>query len=145
MKLLLLLPLSSLFIVIAICSCSSSDKQTKRFELQTGSGTMPYNEIDEQYESEFLEYKAQASAKLSDNDYSIVEFKSLIEQKEGSAKEDYDKKVAELEAKNTELRNNLEDYKEGSRDHWESFKAEFDYDMTELGKAFQDVSTKNRR
>lgn len=145
MKLLLLLPLSSLFIVIAICSCSNAENKTGRSELQVITSNAPYSEIDEQYESDFLEYKAQASSKLSDNDYSIVEFRSLIEQKRGSEKEDYDKKVADLEAKNTELRNNLEDYKEGSRDHWESFKAEFDYDMTGLGKAFQDLSTKNRQ
>lgn len=145
MKLLLLLPLSSLFIVIAICSCSTADNKTGRSELQIITSPAPYDEIDEQYESDFLEYKAQASAKLSDNDYSIIEFKSLIEQKNGNAKQDYDKTIAQLEAKNTELKSNLEDYKEGSRDHWESFKAEFDYDMTELGKAFQEVAANNRR
>lgn len=145
MKLLLLLPLSSLFIVIAICSCSSADNKAGRSEILIGPNPAPYSQIDEQYESDFLEYKAQAAAKLSDNDYSIIEFKSLIEQKDGIAKQDYDKNVAELESKNSELRNNLEDYQEGSRDYWESFKAEFDYDMIALSKGFQELSAKNRR
>ena len=54
-----------------------------------------------------------------------------------------EKKIDELEQKNSELKKRLDDYKADGKEKWEKFKAEFSHDMDELGKAFKDLTVKN--
>ena len=37
----------------------------------------------------------------------------------------------------------MDDYKAISKEEWETFKAEFNHDMEELGKAFGDLGNNN--
>jgi len=37
----------------------------------------------------------------------------------------------------------MDDYKQDGKENWEKFKAEFNHDMDELGKAFKDLTINN--
>ena len=52
-------------------------------------------------------------------------------------------KKSDLENKNTELKNKLNEYKEVSTDKWAIFKKEFDHDMNELGEALKNLTSNN--
>jgi hypothetical protein len=54
-----------------------------------------------------------------------------------------EKKLAELEQKDRELKERLTDYKEVENEQWKSFQTEFNTDMKELGKAFSDLTVNN--
>ena len=43
------------------------------------------------------------------------------------------------------MKKSMDDYKAGGKEQWEKFKAEFNHDMDELGKAFKDLSVDNKK
>ena len=49
-----------------------------------------------------------------------------------------------LEEKNASLKTKISDYENNQTD-WESFKREFDSDMTKLGQAFKDLTVNNKK
>jgi hypothetical protein len=53
--------------------------------------------------------------------------------------------LAILEQKNSDLKKKLDGFKEESKDKWDKFKAEFNHDMEELGKAFKEFTVKNTK
>ena len=53
--------------------------------------------------------------------------------------------VADLEKRNERLRKKLEDYKDDSKDSWQSFKREFNHDMDELGNSINDLFKDNKK
>ena len=66
-----------------------------------------------------------------------------MENEKQDAKEDYKKKINELEQKNSDIKKRMDDYKAGSKEEWEKFKSEFNHDMQELGQAFLDFNIRN--
>jgi hypothetical protein len=94
--------------------------------------------------SDYQKFKKESDLKIKDNEKSIADLKaksSKISQKNQAS---YQKNVGELEQKNTKLKNELADYKEGTPDKWTSFKTEFNHDMNELGKAIKDFTVNNK-
>jgi hypothetical protein len=94
--------------------------------------------------SDYQNFKKESDAKIKDNEKSIADLKvksAKIEQKNKAA---YEKKVNDLEQKNTKLKDELADYKEGSPDKWTSFKNEFNHDINELGRAIKDFMVDNK-
>ena len=52
----------------------------------------------------------------------------------------YEKKLAELEQENSDMKKKLEDYKEEGKDNWRKFQTEFSHDMDKLGKEIKDLT-----
>jgi septal ring factor EnvC (AmiA/AmiB activator) len=80
---------------------------------------------------------------LTDQEKNIAEFKARIAKEKKENRADYEKKLIELENKNSDLKKKLADYKDDGQDKWISFKAEFNRDIDELGKAFKDLTVEN--
>lgn len=55
-----------------------------------------------------------------------------------AVKANYDKKIAELEQKNSDIKKRMDDYKAKDKENWAAFKIEFSHDMDELGNSFSD-------
>jgi len=93
--------------------------------------------------SNYEQFKIEAEKILIAQEKNIAEFKARIakEKKENIA--DYEKKLIELEDKNSDLKKKLADLKDDGQDKWSSFKAEFNRDIDELGKAFKDLTVEN--
>ena len=93
--------------------------------------------------SNYEQFKIEAEKILIAQEKNIAEFKARIakEKKENIA--DYEKKLIELEDKNSDLKKKLADLKDDGQDKWISFKAEFNRDIDELGKAFKDLTVEN--
>ncbi|MBK9318793.1 MAG: hypothetical protein IPM91_08215 [Bacteroidetes bacterium] len=53
--------------------------------------------------------------------------------------------MADLEDRNSKLKQRLAEFKADSKDGWVSFKAEFNHDMEELGNAMKDLTTDNKK
>jgi hypothetical protein len=94
--------------------------------------------------SDYQSFKKESELKIKDNEKSIADLKvksSKISEKNQAA---YQKKVGELEQKNTKLKNDLANYQEGTLDKWTSFKTEFNHDINELGKAIKEFTVDNK-
>jgi Ni/Co efflux regulator RcnB len=94
--------------------------------------------------SDYQNFKKESDIKIKNNEKSIADLKvksAKISQKDQAT---YQKKVGELEQKNTTLKNELADYKQGTPDKWSAFKTEFNHDMNDLGKAIKDFTVDNK-
>jgi septal ring factor EnvC (AmiA/AmiB activator) len=100
-------------------------------------------QANEEYEAEINQFKFEMAEKIEANDKSIADFKARIAQQKTEAKEDYQKKIAELEQKNTDNKKRMDDYKASGKENWAKFKSEFTRDMEELGNAFSDLAVNN--
>ena len=58
-------------------------------------------------------------------------------------REEYNRKVNDLQERNNRMKMRMEEYKADGRDNWENFKKEFRHDMDELGNAFRDIGKDN--
>ena len=94
--------------------------------------------------SNYEQFKIEAEKILIAQEKNITDLKARLASEKKVINADYDKKLAELENKNSELERKLADYKDDGQDKWNSFKAEFNHDIDELGKAFKDLTVENR-
>ena len=90
--------------------------------------------------SEYQKFKIDENKKIQNNNKSIADFKARIakEKKENRAK--YDKKLAVLEHKNTDLEKRLNDFKDNGKETWTAFKRGFNHDMDELGQSLKNFT-----
>ena len=93
---------------------------------------------------EWQTYKEEANKTISDNESRIAELKSAMKKPGKTFDEAYAKSIDVLEEKNTSLKTKIADYENNQTD-WESFKREFNSDMTGLGQAFKDLTVNNKK
>ncbi len=88
-------------------------------------------------------FKKESGEIIFSYEKSIAELKAKLENEKEENKIILEKNLAMLEQKSADLKMKLEKYKEEGRDNWDSFKNEFNHDMEELGKAFEDLTVNN--
>ncbi|MCX6257439.1 MAG: hypothetical protein NTW49_06025 [Bacteroidia bacterium] len=95
--------------------------------------------------AEYQNFKKESQDKLTANEKSIAKFKARIakEKKENRAK--YEKKLAELDQKNSDLKKKLDEYKEDGKIKWANFKSDFNNDMDGLGKALKNFTITDKK
>lgn len=95
--------------------------------------------------TEFQQFKTESQNEIIANEKSIAGLKLSYADASQENRILYEKKVAELEEKNSALKVKLAEYKEGNTDQWQIFKSEFKRDMDELRKAFADFTINNKK
>ena len=93
--------------------------------------------------TEYLQFKKESEERIIAYENIISEFKARIAKEKKETREKYERELAKIEQKNSDLKRKLENYKEEGKDKWEAFKSEFNHDMDEMGKAFEDLTVKN--
>ena len=88
---------------------------------------------------EWQAFKAESEQQIADNDKRIDAYKEKMEKAGPKAKAQYKKDVAALKQKNHELKEKLEDYKDGDQTKWQEFKTNFRADMDAVGKTMKDL------
>lgn len=126
-----------------LTSCRSSNEKIENAEENLKEANQELNEANEEYLLEIENYRKETADKYATNQESIIAFEARIANEKKEVREDYQRKIAELEQKNSDTKRKLDNYKAISKEEWEKFKAEFNHDMEELGKAYNDLTTKN--
>ena len=83
-------------------------------------------------------FKEAAEAKIQANEQNIAEFKVRIAKENNEVRIRDERKLADLEQQNREMRQNLANFKEAQRDQWLSFREKFNRDMEKQQRAFKD-------
>ena len=90
--------------------------------------------------SEYQKFKKEAEVKFAEHQKSFIDFKARIAKEKAENKAQYEKKLAILEQKNTDLQKKLDDYKEAGKDKWDAFTHKFNHDMNELGTSLKNFT-----
>ncbi len=93
-------------------------------------------------EKEIAEYQEINRAKIEANEKSLAEFNTRIASEKLEAKKEYEEKIAELDAKNSDMKKKMDEFHAGNKANWETFKASFDKEMTDLNLAFTELTRK---
>lgn len=91
----------------------------------------------------YHQFKVVSIEKISANEKTIAEIKQKIAGMKTDKRMQYEKAITELERKNNELKNNLENFKDEGQENWTIFKEEFNHDMNELGNALKNLVVEN--
>lgn len=94
-------------------------------------------------EAEWQAFKAEVDADIAKNEARITGLKSDLKKQGKAMGTSYEKSVDELEAKNEALKAKLKEY-EVTQTDWNEFKREFNSDMSDLGKAFNNLTVNNK-
>lgn len=114
--------------------CTACDRQPRKTaELQRINDSMehPHNYADtfNADRQKWEEYKIEARARLKNNEDSLKALNQRIATASEKMKITYNQKMTALQARNAELRDRLEGYKEEGRENWERFKVGFNNDL----------------
>ena len=126
-----------------LSSCLTPDEKVAKAEIKVQEAKMALNNITQDSISEYQLFKEESEKKLYSFDKNISQLKIRLVTETLIDKAIFEKKLAILEQKNSHMKKRLEDYKDGGQNKWISFKNEFNFDMEELGRAFQDLTAKN--
>lgn len=93
--------------------------------------------------SEYENYKLEQQAKLLENERKIAAVKVKLQKENSVNRAKYEKELEELNKRNELMRLRIQNFKQGARDSWESFKIGFSNEMEELGTLIKDFYTKD--
>ena len=94
-------------------------------------------------DAEWQTYKAEAYKSIAENETRIIALKKAMNKSGTTFDANYKKNIDALEERNENLKNKISDYENNQTD-WESFKREFNSDMSELGNALKDLTVNNK-
>ena len=89
-------------------------------------------------------FRAESAARVIKNSQIIADFKIRIMTGEKAMKARYQKRLNELEKKNNDLGNKLEQYSETGMDERKIFISKWDHDMGRLVKSLNDMVKINK-
>lgn len=144
-KSILILAASTFITGALVTSCNSPEEKVENAQENVAEAHQDLDKANEEYLADVETYRKATAERIAANDQSIAEFNLRLANDKQEAKEDYRKKVTELEQKNSDMRKKMDDYKVEGKDNWEIFKTEFNRDMDELGQAFKDLTVKNTK
>ena len=140
-----ILTVATFITAVMITSCGTSEQKVENAKEEAIEAAANLNEANEEYMADMEAYRKATNEKIEANDQSIAEFKKRIENEKKEAKADYNKRIDELEKKNSDIKKKMADYKANGKASWELFKAEFNRDMDELANAITSFGEKNNK
>lgn len=140
--------ISALFLSgIVLAGCQSSSDKVKNAQENVQDAKVQVKEaqleLNQALKDSIQQFKAETNLIIANNETKIAAFKLKIEQANKATKSEYEKAVADLEQKNSELKVKLGNYNDEGADKWQEFKSEFKSDLNKLGKALSDFTTDN--
>lgn len=128
---------------LVLTSCSTSSEKVENAEQGVTEANNALENANQEYLTDMENYRTETTTKIAANNQSIADFNIRIDKEKKEVKADYQKKIAALEQKNSDMKKRMDDYKANGKEQWETFKTEFSRDMDELGQAFKDLTVKN--
>lgn len=121
-----------------LASCKSAVQKETAAKENVSQAQQNLQETRADNNADWLVFKADAEAKILDNEKRIAEIKTSIN-KPGSTFDGMRRtKIEKLEAKNAELKQRLNNY-DGNQTQWQTFKNDFNREANELGKNIKNI------
>jgi len=141
-KIFFTLAIAALFTGTQLTGCRSSAKKVEVAQENVDKANL---ELDQAVKDSIQQFKTYSEAKITRYEKGITEFKAKIAKEKIENRAKYEKTLANLEKRNSELKMKLADYKYEEQAKWEIFKADYNRDMDELGKSFDDLTIRKSK
>ena len=135
-----------------LSSCTSNDQKVENAEqkVQDAKGDVKDAKTDlanvqKDADNDFQKFRNESNEEINSNDARIANLRIEIKDEKRTAREGDEKKIADLEKRNHELKEKLDAYHDDGKSDWREFKTEFKHDLDGLGKAFKDITVRNTK
>jgi hypothetical protein len=137
--------ITTLMLGLNLSSCSSAADDVADAKEDVDSANKELDQAKEDLKIDMEVYRQETIEKILENENAIAEKRKLIETDKSALKAAQQKQIIDLETRNKELKDKLENYKGEGKENWEEFKKEFSHDMTEIGDALKDLTVNNTK
>ncbi|KOY84449.1 hypothetical protein AD998_20850 [bacterium 336/3] len=135
-----ILTIISLFLVIALTSCTTPSEKVEDAENKVKNADKELEKAKEAYLEDVKKSKAEALDRLVKHQQEVIAFKEKIAVEKQEIKDKYTQKITELEEKNQKIKERLENYQTDDENQWKNFKKELNHDIEEIGKAIKNLT-----
>jgi predicted RNase H-like nuclease (RuvC/YqgF family) len=125
-----------------LTSCRSSAKKVEKAQENVDQANLA---LDKALQDSIQQFRTASEERISKYEKNIADFKTRIAKEKKENKSTYEKKLAELDKRNSDLKLKLANYKYEEQAKWEEFKANYNRDMDDLGKSFDDLTIKKSK
>ncbi|MDT8416049.1 MAG: hypothetical protein RQ735_11835 [Flavobacteriaceae bacterium] len=131
------------------CKSATQKNETARLNVIKANKDLKVAQIDvkEQKRANAEEWKAfklDSEAKIRSNEVLIADLKVKMNEPGNKSDAHYQKRILNIEERNIELKARMANYENDPNRDWDTFKREFNRDMSAIGKAFSDLTTNNK-
>jgi TolA-binding protein len=142
-KSILVLALSVLFTVAIVTSCTSPSDKVLSAQNDVTDANKALDEAKQTLMDDVDKTKAEVAERIAANEKSIAEFNERIKNQKANVREEYSKKINELDQKNSDLKRKLDEYRADNKEDWTEFKTEFIRNLEQVTKALNDYNIIN--
>lgn len=135
--------LAALIGVALIVGCNSPTKKLDRAQNEVSEARAELKKAQDDYKAEVALFKEETTQKIIENERIIADFTLKTATATADKKSTMQKQVYSFEQKNAELKMRMNNFQEDEKEKWQSFKAELNHDMTELGGSLRDFTINN--
>ena len=93
---------------------------------------------------EWEAFKVSTDSIINENDMRIAELKVKMKNTGKAMDSTYENKIVQLQERNAAMKVKIQNYKDDNSQNWDSFKTEFNHDMSQLGNALEDLTVDNK-
>lgn len=129
-------------LIFTSSNTSAQEKEPSKEKVEKAQTDL--KEAQDNYNKEYEIFKTESEKNIKENDKSIDELKIKCKNMDKADKIKTEAKIDDLEKRNNAMKEKIKNYKDSGMDKWESFKREFNHDMTEFGQAFKDIGVDNK-
>ena len=94
---------------------------------------------------EWEAFKVSTDSIINENDMRIAELKVKMKNTGKAMDSTYENKIVQLQERNAAMKVKIQNYKDDNSQNWDSFKTEFNHDMSQLGNALEDLTVDNKK
>jgi hypothetical protein len=128
-----------------ILSCGPSAQKVKDSQENADKEKAEYKQMQKDSIEDYESFKLAYEARIDANEKTIADLRKEIKKDKSKMQEINLKAMDELDGRNFEMRKKIREFKNESKEDWESFKEEFSYDMDEIGKAIKGIGVNNSK
>lgn len=125
------------------CQSSASKVENAKDNVQEARDNVvvAQQELDQALNDSIRQFKTEYQERITANEKTIAEFKVKIGRENKQSRVAYEKRLAEMEQQNTDMKRRLNEFNENQKENWVAFRVKFRHDMDQYGKAMHDFWT----
>ena len=118
--------------------------QVREAKDKQAEATLEYEQAKSADTSEYAKLKAGTKKIIADNERRIAEFRLSIKDKTAGERTRLNERIESLEARNEELRKDLDRFGDRADERWDSFKARVNKNVEDIRRDIDDLRNDNK-
>jgi hypothetical protein len=135
------------FCCIVLAGCQSPDDKVLDAKEKVGEANQELKEAGREarvaWQEEWLSFKRQNDEEIAKSERTILALRAEVAQIDMRYREKYTTRIGEIERRNEELRNRVNNYKDEGDERWSEFKKDVERERDDIQLTLKSITVKN--